>query len=83
MFFRPRREKAVTIRASWYRLTDKWWPDCFWVMFAQEAKRKGLTMKQPDKMAALAAELEGTYGKVILSDWPWVKQMQERNDGDS
>ena len=40
-------------------------------------------MKQPDKMAALAAELEGTYGKVILSDWPWVKQMQERNDGDS
>lgn len=83
MFFRPRLEKAVIIRASWYRLTEKWWPDCFWVMFAQEAKRKGLTMKQPDKMAALAAELEGTYGKVILSDWPWVKQMQERNDGDS
>ncbi len=33
--------------------------------------------------AALAAELEGTYGKVILSDWPWVKQMQERDNGDS
>jgi hypothetical protein len=47
-------------------------------MFAQEAKRKGLTMRQPDKMAALAAELEKTYGSVILSDWPWVKQMQER-----
>lgn len=40
-------------------------------------------MKQPDKMAALAAELERSYGTVILSDWPWVKQMQERKDGDS
>jgi len=52
-------------------------------MFATEAKRKGLTMKQPEKMAALAADLERTYGAVILSDWPWVKQMQERANGNS
>lgn len=78
MFFRARRPRAITIRASWFKLTDRWWPDCFWVMFAQEAKAKKLTMRQPEKMAELAAELERTYGAVILSDWPWVKQMQER-----
>jgi hypothetical protein len=65
-----------------YRLTewepDNWWPDCFWVKLSLLAKERRVSMRSPDKMAALVAELEGTYGEVILSDWPWVKQMQER-----
>jgi len=79
MFFRtaPRRQ-AVRVQASWYKLTDNWWPDCFWVKLSLLAKERRVSMRSPDKMAALVAELEGTYGEVILSDWPWVKQMQER-----
>ena len=79
MFFnRRRREQPVVVQASMYRLTERWWPECFWITLALEAKEKKLTMRQPDEMRALAEELERSYGEVILTDWPWVRDIQKR-----
>jgi len=80
MFFKPKKKPpAVTVRTSWYRLTERWWPDCFWVKVGMLAKERRVTMRNPERMAKLIAEVEGGYGEYLLSSWPWVRDMQRRD----
>ena len=80
MFFKAKKKKpSVVVRSSWYRLTERWWPDCFWVQVGMLAKQRRLTMRQPDRMAELIAEVESGYGEYLLSSWPWVRDMQRRD----
>jgi hypothetical protein len=79
MFFKAKKRKpAVVVRPAWYRLTEKWWPDCFWVQVGMLAKERRVTMRQPERMAKLIAEVESSYGEYLLASWPWVRDMQRR-----
>ena len=78
-FFRhTKRRPSVRVHTSWYKLTDRWWPDCFWVHVGLEAKERRVTMRHPEKMAELIREMEQGYGQYLLECWPWVKDMQKR-----
>lgn len=79
MFFRHSKKRpSVVIRTSWYKLTDRWWPSCFWMQVGLEAKKRRVTMRSPDKMAALIREMEQSYGEYLITCWPWVVDMQKR-----
>lgn len=54
--YRKPRERRVRIESEWFGLADERMPLAFWVSVAHEVRRRRVTRRQTDKMAALIAE---------------------------
>ena len=54
--YRKPRQRKLRIEAEWFSLVDERMPMAFWVTVAHEVRRRRVTRRQTDKMAALVTE---------------------------